>query len=458
MRFVFLAILLITLPLIIGYARKGERQRDHLMLLLGLLVMAVGTLAMDAAIISWPVWPGTSRGVIVSFVDTIALALVMTRKQRTRVPHLLGLMALFLITMLPASALSGTKMASLFSLFQFAQLVFLYYAIVPELERESGLQNLFKGIALGLMIQAGVVIQQKLTGVVQAYGTTVHQNILGLMLHVSVLPLIAYVLEGYRSKLIYAGIVAGLICIAAGGSRGSVAFFAGALVLLVLLSLIRRSSGRKWGFVGLGVLGAAILVPVTMGTFTQRFGDREIASGDKTRDDLERAARFIAADHPLGVGPNTFVTINNMGGYATRAGMDWGAGTLDKPVHNAYLLARAETGWAGQIALFLLMGGTVFLGLRTGFRCRTLPLVGVSLGGACGIIAVALHSNYEFAWYTLDVQRLFFIDAALIAAATGVAIRTEKANRNEGRLRAAARHDPAARGLETAVDGGRAGI
>jgi hypothetical protein len=68
----------------------------------------------------------------------------------------------------------------------------------------------------------------------------------------------------------------------------------------------------------------------------------------------------MSADHWLGVGANNFVSVNNTGGYAARAGMDWGPATRSKPAHNAYLVARAETGWLGEIALIRGPGGVSF--------------------------------------------------------------------------------------------------
>ena len=87
-----------------------------------------------------------------------------------------------------------------------------------------------------------------------------------------------------------------------------------------------------------------------------------------------------------------------------------------KPAHNAFLVARAETGWAGELALILLLGGICWAGLRAGFRNTKEPLFGVTLGCAAGTFAAALHSNYEYAILTGPVQRFLFTDAAIISA------------------------------------------
>lgn len=103
MRWLFLAILLLSLPLLVSYAGRGEQQRDRLLIALGALLFASGSIALDAALITWPVWPGTSRGIILSFVDVIALALLITRRGRAKTPPFLFLCGLLFIPMFVAS-------------------------------------------------------------------------------------------------------------------------------------------------------------------------------------------------------------------------------------------------------------------------------------------------------------------------------------------------------------------
>lgn len=429
MRWLFLAILLLSLPLLVSYAGRGEQQRDRLLIALGALLFASGSIALDAALITWPVWPGTSRGIILSFVDVIALALLITRRGRAKTPPFLFLCGLLFIPMFVASFIATIPLASVFSLLQFVQIVFLFIVLSHELSRVSAIRSILKGIAIGLIVQAGYVVQQKLTGVVQASGTMAHQNLLGLVVQLSALPLIAAIMEGERSKIVYLGALAGAICAAGGGSRATMAFFALGGVLLIILSIARRSTPRKWQMFGIGLLAAAAIVPLAMGTLKARFGDNEIGTEDESRAAFERAAIAMAADHPLGVGPNNFVTINNTKGYARQGGIEWGGGLLDKPVHNAYLLARSEFGWVGEIALILLLGGVATRAFITGFSNRNADIVGLSLGSATAITMIAIHSNWEFAWFNLEAQRLFFVNAALVAGCVTIAARDSQERR-----------------------------
>ena len=67
-----------------------------------------------------------------------------------------------------------------------------------------------------------------------------------------------------------------------------------------------------------------------------------------------RAAKMIIADHPLGVGPNQYLLVANIGGYSSRAGVAWNAANRSAPVHNSYYFITAELGFVGLIVPHLV--------------------------------------------------------------------------------------------------------
>ena len=416
MRWVLLLILFLSLPAFIAYAKKSVRRREHLILAAGILMFSSGSISVDASIIGQPDWPGPVKGLVVSFIDIIAVALIVARPKKKHNMVLVLLFIAHLMVMILASFLAHAKMASLYSICQYIQLILLFIALGPEFIRPSALTNMLKGFAVGLTIQAIVVLYQKATGMVQAFGTTPHQNILGMMAQLTVFPIIAALLEGAKSKLLWLGAFSGAVCVALGGSRASLFFFAIGIATLFLITFIRKPTARKGKLLAAGLVACAVLVPLALGTLQARFGEAEIGTTDQSRIAFERAASAIADDYPLGVGPNNFVPVNNLQGYAAAAGIEWGGGLLDKPVHNAYLLARAETGWMGQAVLFLLLVTVICLGIRGAFLNRKVPVPGFALGSAVATFTIALHSNYEFAWFTMEIQRLFFVNAAIVAA------------------------------------------
>lgn len=429
MRFVGLALIFLSIPLFIALIGRDVRRRDLAVMAAGVLMFCTGPLQITASLVAWPYWQGLSKGMILSLLDSLAIALIATRSGRLNHAPFMSLIAIFAVPTLFSVTQASVKMAASFMVFQVVQMTVYYIALSGELHRLSAIRSLLKGLSLGLMIQAGYVIQQKMGGMVQAIGTTAHQNILGIMVELSAITLFAAALEGERSKIVYGGLFAAMIVIAGGGSRGAMLYFALGIAIVLVVSLIRRSTPRKWQILGLAALAGLLAAPLAMMTLKDRFGDTSVTAEETQRAAFERAARAMAADHWLGVGANNFVSVNNVGGYAARAGMDWGPATRSKPAHNAYLVARAETGWAGEIALIVLFTGLAAAGFRAGFRMRTLQYMGLPLGCAAAITAVALHSNYEYAFFLPETQRFFFANAAIIAGCMAIMRRAEAERR-----------------------------
>lgn len=416
MRYVALLMLVASVPILVGMIGRDKRKRDWAVMAVGVLMFCTGAIEASAALISWPAWQGLSKGIIISLIDTIALALIFTRNRQLNKAHFWPLIIIFAIPIVVSVALAAEKQAAMFIVAQIAQMAVLFVALSGELQRPSAIRSLIQGLSIGLMIQAGYVLSQKASGAIQASGTMPHQNILGMTVELAALPILAALLEGEKSKLAYGGLLGGLIIIAGGGSRGTMLFFAIGAAILFFLSLVRRYTTRKWQIVGIAALGCAMAAPIAMATLSERFGGGSVITEETARADFERAAKAMAIDHPFGVGANNFVTVNNLQGYAARSGLDWAPSLRSKPAHNAFLVSRAETGWAGEIALIVLLSGLVWAALKAGFRMKKVPIFGISLGCASATFVVSLHSMYEYAILTSIVQRFLFANAAIISA------------------------------------------
>ncbi len=415
MRFVALALILASLPSFLYLLQQYRSRRDWALVALGFSLFVGGNLQMDAAFISWPLWSGTVRGIQISPADTLAIALIMTRKRKSLPWPFLSLLLIYSATILVSMIPASVRMASFFSLAQMVRLIILFVAIAGEWHHIPARRGLIGGLALGLMLQAGYVISQKLQGVVQASGTMFHQNVLGMMAELAILPLIAAALSGDRRKLVYAGIAAGFIVIAGGGSRGAMGIVAGAILLLPVMSLIKNSTPHKLKIVGTGLLVIAIVVPLGLMTLKDRFGDTPFTTQEQQRAAFERSATAMAKDHFFGVGANLYVPVANLQGYADKAGVAWNQANRSAPVHNAYLLARAETGRAGEIALLLMLVLPAIWGIRAAFAYRRDPGGDIVLGSSAALLAVAIHNMYEFAAHTYHPQALILMNIAIIS-------------------------------------------
>ena len=123
-----------------------------------------------------------------------------------------------------------------------------------------------------------------------------------------------------------------------------------------------------------------------------------------------------------------FVTTSNQEGYASRAGLGWNFINRSAPVHNAYLLARAETTWIGEIAFILLLFVPFWKGLTFAFRQRNGAWGEVALGSAAALGVNAIHNNWEYAVISYNVLAVIIINIGLIAAVIRAAHRVPARN------------------------------
>ncbi|WP_447953160.1 O-antigen ligase family protein [Sphingopyxis chilensis] len=451
MRIVGILLVLLSIPAFIAWLRSYPRQRKWAYLGVGLLPFVVSALNLDAALISWAGWPGYAKGIVLSLLDTLALAILVTSAGPFRKLPLAGIFLFYLFAALLSVALSTLPMSSAFYLFQLMR-VFLVFAAVASFAGQPGaVRWLCLGLALGATFQAVMTVDQRMSGAIQAAGTMGHQNLLGLMLHFVTLPLLALLLAGERSKLIMMGVFAALVAVALGASRGAIGFVAIGLALLFLLSLARRPTSHKWKITGLAVLVMAVVVPITISSFHERFASRPIYDGpDGERLAFERAAKAMWNDHPMGVGANQYVVTANADGYSERAGVTWSYASRSTNVHNMYLLTGAELGWIGLASLILLFAWPVLRGLHFAFRHRTDPRGDVVLGASVAILVTALHGIVEWIFVTGHAQYVFAISMGIIAGSI-------KQHRRDFAVNARAKRRRAVEAAKTANAGRAAG-
>lgn len=430
MRIVGIGILLLMLPLLVAWLQAARANRDIAVMLLGVLVFLIGRLDVSVGIVVWN-WTGTSPGITLGTADIVALALLLTRERSGRLLPFTWLMASLLAVLALSVTYSFYRMPSLFSVWDFCRVFLVFLAVGGEIARPSAFRALLRGLSIGLMVQAGFVIEQKLSGVIQATGTGSHQNGLGMMTEIVVLLLVGGILEGERDRLFLPGVVAGLIVVAGGGSRAAIALLGIAILLLIAVSLVRNRTAHK---VAVAAGAAALLTvsaPVAVFTLKERFGERSVLEGENVRPALEKAARLMSRDHPLGVGANLFQFVNNTQGYAARSNLTWHGSNRAVPVHNAYLLARTQVGYHGEAIFALLLLVPMVAGFRHAFRYRRLPAEGWTLGAAMALAAIAVHSVVEFGAMTHTVQVPLVISIAVIAARMR-AVRETRATGNTG--------------------------
>ena len=435
MRFVAIALFLLAIPVLQNWMQGQVQRQRWVWRAIGFLPFAIGWLHLDASLISWAMWPGYVRGLMLSLLDALAVATLLTlRKDRLSRPYLY-LLGLYAAVASLSIAFADVKMAAFFFVWQLLRMVVVFLAVRRIAVQPGGLGNLIEGILAGAVVQAGYSINERLHGVGQATGTMGHQNLLGMMLHFAIYPGLALLLAGRRDKLLMAGVAASVVAIVLTGSRASIGIAAIGISLLIVLSMIRRPTSRKSTIVALGVVAMLLATPLAWSGLSKRLTADSIASSDGERQAFKRAAWMMVRDHPMGVGANQYVVVANSGGYSERAGVNWNSTSRSANVHNTYLLMTAELGYLGGLATLLLMILPPLSALRAAWRVRHEPVGDVILGLGTALAAVAVHCNYEWIYVYASTQ---YLHAICLGMLSGLVAQQQAARRRKKRKPVAA--------------------
>lgn len=420
MKWVFVAILMLVTAGLSSALRSNRRLARWMAFLMGLLAFSMAPLHLFVAPVSWAMWPGYVKGMEVSLLDAISLAIILAAPLRSRRVRMKAPLLLLLAAATLSIAQAQTPIAAFFYAWQLARMFLIFCAAAMLCRTQANAEGIVKGLAIGIAVQAVVGVYQALSGAVQVGGTFGHQNQLGMMSHFALFPALALLLGGRRGWAPILAPLAAAVVVILTASRGTIGFAAMGIVALLVLSVARRPTGRKSAMVAACLAGLMVSAPLALGTLDRRFQQEEAPGAYDERAAFERAARMILADHPLGVGANEYVVVANTGGYSLRAGVIAVFGSRSAHVHNAYLLAGAEMGYPGMIALVLALMWPVVVALKFAWRRRRDPDGELMLGCAVAILVVAAHNFYEWIFVTFHTQYLFAIISGMIA---GVAYR-----------------------------------
>ena len=423
MKWVFLLGLLVFTPWLASYLKGNPKYLPHAGFAMGILPFLLSGLNLTASPIAWPYWTGAVKGFDISLLDGVAVAVIFATK-RARTPIALKLaFAIYCIGCLVSTmeGSSGLRMASTFYDWQIVRAALIYIAVTRATVTDPKVPvAIVMGMGMGLGLQAFVTIDEYVGGRRQAGGMFGHQNLLGMASHFAVFPAAALLLAGHHTKQAIAIVLSGLVVAFTGGSRATIGLFAIGLVITLCLSLWRKSTGRK-AAVAAGLVVALLVSLPVLYTAIERRDDETRANSTLERSLMISAAKMIIADHPLGVGPNRYVVVANVGGYSARAGMLWDRGNREAPVHNTYYLVTAEMGWIGLIGLLGMYASLLALGLG-GLRSAPPGLHGEMLVGLTGTLIVLMaHSYYEWITMYFHIHYLFAINVGLLVGLRQVA-------------------------------------
>lgn len=408
------------------WVRGGAVLGKRLWILMGLLpFLQPGLPQLDFAVLSWGAdWPGLVSGIEVSAFDLLGLAIyVGLARPPLRSPFSI-ILALYLVAVLLSIGQAAEPTAAFFYFWQICRAALLLIVVARASTDPKVAGNLLTGMALGVVLECALTAYQRFgLGIVQTSGTFAHQNTLGLVLHLAVLPQVALLLAGRRSWATILVPLTGMATVVLTTSRAALLYAALGLVLIYVLSSLRHLTLRK-GLLGIaGCCVALSFAPLAVTSFEKRFERDPLREEEyDERAAFERAATAILLSNPLGVGANHYVYVAKNFGYSERAGVIANEGNRNNLVHNAYLLAASETGWFGLVAFVLLLGYPLVTTFRIGWPSRAGPEGDLLIGLGVGLLMVCLHSTLE---YILLLRDSLYLLAVAIGLILGVAYQVQ---------------------------------
>ena len=408
MRFIAIAIVLAAFPAFATLLRSN-RHRKWAFVALGAMPILYAPLNLDASLISWALWPGHARGLTLTIMDPLALAICARYSRGRPVPPLLWVFAIYIVCLLPALFL-GSITPALFFFFQTLRITLFFYAVYLTV-LGGYMMRLAEGLAYAAIASGAVSVYNGLSGVLQAQGILGHQNLSGLATNLCIPLLLALGLTTKR-RLFVLAVAAATMGAIAGGSRGTIVFLGLSLAGTIAAVILVRPNGRTLVIAAITVLGLAVAAPFAIHKLAERNAGFE---KDAERIAFERTAELMIADHPFGVGLNQYVSVANTDGYFDKAGVRWGFEARSTNVHNAYLLMRAEAGLIGLIGLVIWLLAPVLTATIALFH-RGIVMREVSIASGFAIAATAVHSQFEWVLITATPQYLVAVMAGVIAA------------------------------------------
>ena len=416
MKWVFLLGLLVFTPWLAMHLKAQPRHLPYAGFAIGILPFLLSGFNLTASPISWSHWSGAVKGIDISLLDGVALAVLFATKPARTPASLKAAFAIYALAVAVSTIAGspGARLASVFYAWQIARAALVYVAVSrATVTHPKVAVAVVMGLGTGLGLQALVALEEHLGGVSQAGGMFGHQNLLGMASHFAVFPAVALVLAGQYTKQATAIVIAGLVVAFTGGSRATIGLFAIGLVITLCLSLWRKSTGRKTA-VAAGLFVALLASLPVLYTAIERRSDETRANSSLERRLMISAAKMIITDHPLGIGPNRYVVVANVGGYSDRAGVPWDQANRAAPVHNTYYLVTAEMGWIGLLGLLALYGSILALGLRT-IRGGSSGVHGeLPVGLTATMIVLAAHSYFEWITMYFHIHYLLAISVGLL--------------------------------------------
>ena len=425
MTFVVLAMAILAVFPLSLILKSGDQFTGLFWTVFGALPFLANVLpAFDIGIISWAgEWVGFVYGLEVTVVDFFAVAALLSFSgQRGPVPLWCKLPVLIYIGAAALSMFQAVHpLAAFFGVWQFMRMFIVMIAVTLLCIETNRSMHILTGMALGMGCHLLAVLYQRYgLGLTQAHGLFIHQNTLGMAAHVVLFPFLALLLHafpGLRKQLF--ATLGTLLVVLFTASRAAVGLSAFGVMTLYAVLALAGLTGRKMLFATLAVAGLALIAPIAISAFDNRFEAAPLREAEyDERAAFNQAATLILEDHPWGIGVNHYVKVARDEGYSERAGVAAAAGNRRNIVHNAYLMVAAESGYLGLVAFCVMLAVPLVTALSMGWRFRAMAEGSLLTGLGVTLLMIYLHSFFEWVLFAKEVQYLLFMTMGMIFGVT----------------------------------------
>lgn len=446
------ALLLIPSLSVVCSALAIWSQRIRDVFFCAIVALAVFAERLDVNFLSEAWYRGTTRGIQVSLLEILALAVLagslLGRREddgpRWYWPASFSLLLLYFVYAIVSVIISEPKLFGVFELSKILGgiLIFLASAAYVRTKREWTL--LFAVLAVTVAIQGAWAVKQKLiTHLERVAGTLDHANSLSMYLCMCTPPLVALAYAGWTAWLRWlGGICAGLAAVGLllTVSRAGIPVFAavclGTFVFCASWKLTVRMIIVRTGM----ALGLLVVVAALWSQIASRYGEASLQeeyldAHVDGRGIYLRLAKNIAADHFFGVGLNNWsyhvsrtygpqlgFPFENYDYLVSIYGTDdiervFGDSYLAAPAHNLAALTLGELGVPGLIIFLALWGRWFWMGLPFLFGRRDDPMRTVGVGLFFSICGIFGQSITEWVFRQAPITITFHV---LLGALAGV--------------------------------------
>ena len=437
-----LALIVFAVPVCTALLTFWRRGRD---LAFAVLVFgAMITEKLDVNFVSREWYRGTTRGFEISFLDILAVSLLVAMWLRPRKgeprffwPASLGPLLVYLAYCFGSVLFSDPQLFGMFEWLKVLRGIVLFVTAANFIHGEKQLRVFLWAFIAAVLYQGFIAVKMRyLGGVHRVFGTLEHPNSLSLYMCMAVPVLYAAAmskLPKWQQRFALLAVLVGMVSVLLTISRTGVVTLGLVLLGIVAACFSFRVTLRNIMITGGVVLALCFGVAYSWETMMQRFEGASLEEEkEKGRGEYIRLAKLIVADRFFGVGlGNWSYWVSNKYGPIDGSPFKPYIGTSEEPdrvnpkgletaqappAHNLGALTAGELGYPGLLLFLVVWLRWFHLGLGFLWKRRADPMLRIGAGLFFAVCAAFFQSLTEWEYRQTPIMFIFHILLGVLAA------------------------------------------